>query len=108
VTGLEPYSGGLSPMGRHQVARSVNRQRAGALIRIAGVKAQAQVAVAKVDALSLVTAEAMTAVTQLARMQRQLEQLAPEASGRLAYLAESHTLLMSGVLQDLRTELRER
>jgi len=56
----------------------------------------------------MATGAAMQAVVRVAQAQKHLEQLAPEASGRLAFLADDHMLAMAEVLADLRRELRRR
>jgi len=48
----------------------------------------------------------MHGVVRVAQAQHQLELMSPEAAGRLAFLAESHTLAMGDFMQDLRRDLR--
>jgi len=70
--------------------------------------ADTDVAQAKIDDLTMATGTAMSSVVRVAQAQRHLEQLAPEAAGRLAYLADDHLLAMSEVLADLRRDMRRR
>jgi len=104
-----PYEGGGLPArdGR-RVGRVVSRNRAGALVRVSGMDADTDVAQAKIDDLTMATGTAMSSVVRVAQAQRHLEQLAPEAAGRLAYLADDHLLAMSEVLADLRRDMRRR
>jgi hypothetical protein len=60
----------------------------------------------KVENLTMATGSAMQQVTRVAQAQRQLEQLAPEAAGRLAFLADDHMLGCAEMLADLRRDLR--
>lgn len=46
----------------------------------------------KVENLTMATGSAMQSVARVAAAQRQLEQIAPEASGRQAFLADDHLL----------------
>ena len=92
----------------HRAGRAVSRNRAGALVRVSGTDADADVAQAKIDNITMATGTAMSSVVRVAQAQRHLEQLAPEASTRLAYLADDHMLGMGEVLADLRRDLRRR
>lgn len=92
----------------HKAGRAISRHRAGALVRVSATDADADVAQAKIDNITLVTATAMSAVVRVAQAQRHLELLVPEAAPRLAYLADDHALGMGEVLADLRCDLRRR
>jgi outer membrane scaffolding protein for murein synthesis (MipA/OmpV family) len=106
---LAEYNGNQLVMadGR-RVGRAISRHRAGALVRVSGADADADVAQAKIDNLTMATGTAMSSVVRIAQAQRHLEQLAPEAAGRLAYLADDHMLGMGEVLADLRRDMRRR
>ena len=93
--------------GRH-TGRAISRHRAGALVRVSAADADADVAQAKIDNLTMATGTAMSSVVRVAQAQRHLEQLAPETAGRLAYLADDHMLGMGEVLADLRRDMRRR
>jgi hypothetical protein len=56
----------------------------------------------------MATGTASRAVVQVAQGQRHLEQLAPEASARLAFLADDHMLGCTEILPELRHDLRRR
>lgn len=91
-----------------RAGRAISRHRAGALVRVSTIDADADVAQAKIDNLTLATGTAMSSVLRIAQAQRALEQLTPEISGKLAYLADDHMLGMGEVLADLRHDLRRR
>lgn len=106
---LSEYNGGqLFLSESRRVGRAVSRHRSGALVRVSATDADADVAQAKIDNLTMATGTAMSSVVRVAQAQRHLEQLAPEASARLAYLADDHMLGMGEVLADLRRDLRRR
>ena len=91
-----------------RAGRAMSRNHAGALVRISATDADADVAQAKIDNLTMATGAAMSSVVRVAQAQRHLEQLAPEAAARLAYLADDHMLGMGEVLADLRRDLHRR
>jgi hypothetical protein len=107
---LVPSYGGNELIMRdgRRAGRAISRHRSGALVRISSVDAATDVAQAKIDNVTMATGTAMSAVVRVAQAQRHLEQLAPEASARLAYLADDHLLGMGEVLADLRRDLRRR
>ena len=106
---IEPYTGnsGLDRPAR-RAGRAISRHQLTAQLRIAAADADTDVTLAKIDDVSMATGAAMQAVVRVAQAQKHLEQLAPEASGRLAFLADDHMLAMAEVLADLRRELRRR
>lgn len=103
---LSGSAGHLLDRDSHRCALAIRRQRADAQVRMAGVDVETDVALVKLDALTSFTGQAMGAVVRVAQAQRQLEQLAPEASGRLALLADDHVLVLADLAADLRRELR--
>ena len=104
-----PYTGNdLAMRDARRAGRAMSRNHAGALVRISGTDADADVAQGKIDNLTMTTGSAMSAVVRVAQAQRHLEQLAPEAAARLAYLADDHMLGMGEVLADLRRDMRRR
>ena len=104
---LAPYTNGsaLSRDGR-RYGREISRGRLSTLIRTNQVDNVTDVALAKVDNLTMATANAMQQVSRVTQAQRHLEQLTPEAAGRLAFLAEDHVLGCAELLADLRREMR--
>lgn len=106
---LAPYQGtNLTVRDSKRTNRAISRHQAGGQVRVAAVDAETDVAMAKVEGLTMVTANAMSAVARLAQAQTQLEQQVPEASGRLAYVADTHLLCVGDMLRDLRHDLRRR
>jgi hypothetical protein len=104
---LLPYTGAgsLTRDSRH-AGRAINHSRAATHVRMSRINDENDVAIEKIEALTSTTGYAMSAVTRVAQLQRQLETLAPDASGRLALLADSHVLAVGDSLQDLRRSLR--
>ena len=74
--------------------------------RIARIDTEGDVAVVKIDVLTIATGTAMGGVIRVAQVQRQLEALVAEAAGRLALLADDHLLAMGETLADLRRNPR--
>ena len=106
---LQPYLSGEVISGHaRRAARAISRHRLDAHVRVAAVDADTDTALAKIDNVTMATGNAMSAVVRIEQAQRHLEQLAPEATGRLAYLADDHILGASEILADLRRDLRRR
>jgi predicted ArsR family transcriptional regulator len=100
--------GELLPTDARRAGRAISRYQTGGQVRTAKVDTETDVAMAKADALTAVTGQAMANVVRVAQAHRQLEQLAPEAAGRLAFLADDHLLAMSETVADLRRDLRRK
>lgn len=106
---LTPYVGGGSLVrDARRAGRAISRYQAHAQVRVSQIDIDTDVALAKVDAVTAATGSAMAGVVRVAQAQRHLELLAPEASSRLAMLADEHVLAMGDVMTDLRRELRRR
>ena len=106
-TEIMPFgASGLANRKSRHALRAIGRTRAIADVRIAEVDASTDVTLAKIDNLTMATGSAMQQVVRVARVQRELEQLAPEASGRLNFLADDHLLGCAELMSDLRRELR--
>lgn len=106
---LQPYRGdsnAVAPRPARRAARVISRNALAAQVRVSGTDAETDVTVAKIENATMATGTAMTSVVRVAQAQRQLEQLAPEASSRLNYLADDHSLAMGELLSDLRRNLR--
>ena len=86
--------------------RAVSRFSAQAVMRVSGFDSEIDVGLAKIEALTHATGAAMTAVSRVSAAQRNLEMLAPDASGRLAYLADDHLMSVASVLEGLRNSAR--
>ena len=104
------WTGPHGPLARdvRQTAKACSKYAAQAAMRTAAVDAETDVALVKIDALTHATGSSMSAVVRVAQAQRHLEQLAPEAAGRLAFLADDHMLSVSGVMADFRRDLRRK
>ena len=100
--------GGELTWSARRAGRVISRHQLVAQVRVAGVDADTDTAMAKIENVSMATGAAMSSVVRVAQAQRHLEQLAPEAAGRLAFLADDHMLGMGELLSDLRRELRRR
>ena len=109
MSNIQPYVDGggvLSDVRRS--GRAISRYVTGGQVRVAKVDTDTDVVLAKVDAITTATGAAMGSVVRVAQGQRHLEQLAPEAAGRLAFLADDLMPSMGDVMADLRRELRRR
>ena len=107
MSNIIPYdNGGMAIREARHVFRAISRTKARAEIRVAEVDATTDVTLAKVENLTMAAGAAMQQVVRIARVQRELEQLAPEASARLNFLADDHLLGCSELMADLRRELR--
>jgi DNA transposition AAA+ family ATPase len=106
MSDLIQYTGGAVSRDARRASRQISRGRLGTQVRMAAVDDATDFAVAKVENLTMATGSAMQSVARVAAAQRQLEQIAPEASGRLAYLADDHVLGCAEVLGDLRRDMR--
>ncbi len=104
---LSPYGASdLLPSDARRTGRAVSKYQAGGQVRLSGVDTDTDVAIGKADAYTAATGNAMGDIVRVAQGQRHLEQLAPEASGRLAMIADDHALTMADILGDLRRDLR--
>lgn len=110
MSDLIPYSPGGDLLGTdvRRAARAVSRYQACGQVRVAKVDTDTDVAIAKGHAYTQATGNAASNVIRVAQAVKTLEQLAPEASGRLAMLADDHALAMAEILADLRRDLRRR
>ena len=98
--------GGLMRREARSTLRAVGQSKSFTQVRVARADDSTDLAVAKLENLSLATGSAMHQVARVARIQREMEQLAPEVSMRLNFLVEDHLLGCSELLADFRRELR--
>lgn len=105
---IDTYRGGWPVLSRDSIraGRAVSRRQADNQVRLSGVDGETDLAIEKITSITDATGQAMGAVVRVAQVQKQLEQLAPEASGRLAMLADDHALTLVDVMADLRRQLR--
>jgi uncharacterized protein (DUF2384 family) len=106
MSDLAPYTGGVVSRDARRAGREISRGRLGTQVRLAAVDDVTDLALGKVESLTMATGSAMQSVARVAMAQRQLEQMAPEASGRLAFLADDHLLGCAELLGDLRRDMR--
>jgi hypothetical protein len=97
--------GALSRSAR-QASWAIGRQQLRGQVQIAGIDSATDATLAKIEDYAQVTVGAAMAVVRVAQAQRQFEQLAPEAAGRLAILVDDHGLGSYELLAGYRRELR--
>ncbi|MFL6137396.1 MAG: hypothetical protein ACJ74O_06290 [Frankiaceae bacterium] len=107
---LTPYLGAHAPLLRdaRRAGRAISRQQAQAQVRLAAIDLETDASLAKVESCSIVTTQAAVAVCKLSQVHKQLETLAPDASGRLAMVVDSHAIMMVELLNDHQRVLRRR
>jgi len=104
MSDITPYTpGGALSRDARRAGREISRTRLGTQIATSKVDNMTDVGVAKLENLTMATGNAMQQVARVAQAQRQLEQMTPEAAGRLAFLADDHVLGCVELLADLRT-----
>ncbi len=110
MSDLQPYGAANLPVSgdARRAARHISRYQAAGQVRLADVDTETDVALGKIDATTATTAQAMGAVIRVAQLHKSLELLAPEAAGRLAYLAADHMIGMGETVADLRRQLRRK
>lgn len=107
---LDTYNSGghLLPSDARRAGRAISRYQTGGQVRLARVDTETDVAIGKEEALTAATGTAMANVVRVAKLQQELETLAPAAASRLAFLADDHMLGMADIVADLRHELRRK
>jgi hypothetical protein len=100
-------SGGLMREAR-RAGRTISRYQAQTQVRIASTDNETDVSLAKVESCTAVTGQAMAAAVRVAQLQKQLETMAPEASGRLSMLADGHAVSLVELVADHQRVLRRR
>src|SRR6185437_5546302 len=101
MSDIAPYiGGGAISRDARRASREISRGRIGTQVRTCQADNVTDLAQVKLEDLTMGTASAMHHVTRVAQAQRQLEQMAPEASGRLAFLADDHMLGCTELLSD--------
>jgi hypothetical protein len=83
-----------------RAARSINISALSAQVRVAQSNAESDVVDAKMENDTMVTGKAMVCVVKVAKLQSDLELIAPEASGRLSMLADGHVFGLSDLMAD--------
>ena len=90
-----------------RTARHVSRLHGRTQLRMAELDDETDLAIAKVEATTAIYVAAAAAVTRVAVAQRHYESMAPEASGRLAYLSDDHLLEVAAGAQHDSRQLRK-
>jgi hypothetical protein len=105
-TDLSLYGGSAMSRATRSAARTVSRHNADGQVRSNRVDVETDVSLAKIDCQTALTGQAMTAITRVALAQKHLEMQVPEASGRLALIADDHALACVETIGDHRRALR--
>jgi hypothetical protein len=107
MSDLLPYTGtaALSRESR-RTGRAISRVHGDGQVRQAAIDAEVDVTMAKLDAVTTGTGQALTAVARVAQAETALAQNFPGASGRLAFLAERHMLAASDIVEVLVCRVR--
>lgn len=104
---LELYGGGgLLPRDARQTARALSRTNARTQLRQMAVDSEVDVAISKIEGVTMATGAGMQAVVRVSKALESLEQMAPGATARLNLLADDHVLGVAATLQDLRYRMR--
>lgn len=102
---LTQFTGGLVARDS-RTGRALSRINASGQLRQATVDVEADVTMAKLEAITAVTGQALGAVARVAQAETALAQNFPGASGRLAFIAQQHMLAAGEVLNELRYRVR--
>lgn len=105
---LTPYAGGPLLRDARRTTRAISRVNSGGQIRQAQVDVETDVAICKIESITIATGQALGAVARVAQAETAMAQNFPGASGRLAFIAERHMLHVSDVVDDLQRTLRRK
>jgi hypothetical protein len=100
--------GALTTRDSVRSSRAIGRAQAAGQIRQAHIDSEADVASAKLDAVTNATGQAMRDVARVGQAELAFAQATPAASGRLANIAEQHAWLVSELVCDLHTQVRRK
>src|SRR4051794_31425934 len=89
---------------RH-AAIGIARHQLGNQVRVARADSDTDATIEVMEDDTIATGKAMEKIIRVARLQRQLEELAPGTSGRLALLADDHAYGMHHAVTQLRRRL---
>src|SRR4051812_19652463 len=89
---IEIYGSYWPPVGRDakRAAVAISRHQLGSQVRQAQADSDTELVIGQMEDDTIATGSAMEKIIRVTRLQRQLEEAAPEASGRLALLADDH------------------
>jgi hypothetical protein len=100
------FTSGALARDAQRTSRVLSRIEADGLLRQSAVDVETDVTIAKMDGETLATGTGLGEIGRVAQIQMALEQLTPQASGRLNPLAEDHALAMRDEFHQLRRRLR--
>lgn len=108
MSDIQPYNSLQQLLLRdaRRAGRIISRYQADGQASVALSDVLTDLTMAKSDSVTAVTGQAMANVVRVAKVQEQLELLAPAASGRLALLADDHALGMVELTADHRRKIR--
>ncbi len=89
---VTPLLGGFPPADARRTTRAVGRIESQALVRHTGIDVEVDLTIDKITGLTNATGAGMGAIGKVAQAQTAIEQLVPQASGRLNLLADRHAL----------------
>ena len=105
---LAPLTGGLPARDARRSGRALSRVQASGQIRQAVIDVEADVTMAKLEAITTTTGHALASVARVAQAETALALNFPGASGRLAFIADQHMLAVGEVLNELRYRVRNK
>lgn len=108
MSNIQPYQGGgaVSPRQSRWLNKSLGNVEAGTSLGLAKIEATAEIQAVKTDAVTYVAGRAMHAVTMISTLETQLAQTCPQASGRLALIADLTSLSLADLVQQTAHRVR--
>ena len=88
--------------------RAIDRIDNGSRVREADIDSEAAATLAKLDVVTTTTATAIVGVGRIGQLEAAVVTQQPGVSGRVAYLAEQHTLASGAILENLQQRLRSK
>jgi hypothetical protein len=89
-------------------SREVSRSQSRGLVRQVEIDTEADVALAKIDAITGGTGYGLGAVAKVGQLEGSLAEMMPGVQGRLNFLANRHVLGVGEILDDLQTKVRRK
>lgn len=104
--GLVPYAGGALTRDARRTGRQIQRAQSVGQLRQAVIDVETDIAIARVEAVTAATGQAMGSVARVAQAELALVQQFPQASGRVAFIAERHMLALGDIVDGLCRQVR--
>ena len=103
MSNIQHYIGGqsLSPRDARRLDRTLTGHQVSREVRQSKTDIEVDVAINKLQGVTMATAAGMQAIVQVANVQQACEQLAPGAAGRLALLADMHAIDVADTVKDV-------